>query len=117
MTAWKIRRAASRPNSPGAASGTSFNRIHRTTHLKVDRFPCDNAFNRSALDRAVSITIPGTRETVRVSSVEDTLLAKLRGYRLGGESSEVQRRDVQRRDVRQLIALNRKALDVGYRQH
>ena len=70
----------------------------------------------------MSITIPGTRETVRVSSVEDTLLAKLRGYRLGGESLEVQRRDVQRRDVqrrdvRQLIALNRKALDVGYRQH
>ena len=94
------------------AAGMSFNLIHRTTYLKVDLFPCDNAFNRSALDRAVSITIPGARETLRVSSVEDILLAKLRWFRLGGESSEVQRRD-----VRQLIALNRDALDVGYLQH
>ena len=44
------------------AAGMSFNLIHRTTYLKVDLFPCDNAFNRSALDRAVSITIPGARE-------------------------------------------------------
>lgn len=41
--------------------------------------------------------------------MEDILLAKLRWYRLGGESSEVQRRD-----VRQLIVLNRDALDMGY---
>ena len=91
------------------AAGVSFNLIHRTTYLKVDFFPCDNAFNRSALDRAVTIEIPGARESLRVSSVEDILLATLRWYRLGGESSEVQRRD-----VRQLIALNRDALDMGY---
>ena len=90
-------------------AGVSFSLIHRTTYLKVDLFPCDNAFNRSALDRAVAIEIPGARESLRVSSVEDILLAKLRWYRLGGESSEVQRRD-----VRQLIVLNRDALDMGY---
>ncbi len=94
------------------AAGTSFNLIHRTTYLKVDLFPCDSPFNRSALDRAVTIEIPGATESLRVSSVEDILLAKLRWYRLGGESS-----DVQRRDVRQLIALNRSALDVGYLRH
>jgi hypothetical protein len=90
-------------------AGMSFNLIHRTTYLKVDLFPCDNAFNRAALQRAVTIDIPGATESLRVSSLEDILLAKLRWYRLGGESSEVQRRD-----VRQLIALNRNALDVAY---
>lgn len=92
--------------------GTSFNLIHRTTYLKVDFFPCATPFNLSALARAVTIDIPGAQESLRVSSVEDILLAKLRWYRLGGESSEVQRRD-----VRQLIALNRDTLDVGYLRH
>ena len=91
------------------AAGMSFNLIHRTTYLKVDLFPCDNAFNRSALHRAVAIDIPGATESLRVSSLEDILLAKLRWYRLGGETSEVQRRD-----VHQLIELNRDALDVSY---
>lgn len=89
--------------------GTSFNLIHRTTYLKVDFFPCTTAFNRSALTRAVAIDIPGARESLRISSLEDILLAKLRWYRLGGETSEVQRRD-----VRQLVALNRGVLDVAY---
>ncbi len=90
-------------------TGTSFNLIHRTTYLKVDLFPCDSAFNRSALDRAVSIQIPGAKESLRVSSLEDIIIAKLHWYRLGGETSEVQRRD-----VRQLVALNRDALDISY---
>ena len=94
------------------ATGTSFNLIHRTTYLKVDLFPCDNAFNRVALDRAITIDMPGGKERLRVSTVEDILLAKLRWYRLGGESSEVQRRD-----VRQLVALNRDIVDVAYLQH
>lgn len=91
------------------AAGMSFNLIHRTTYLKVDLFPCDNDFNRSALDRAVTIEIPGARESLRVSSVEDILLAKMRWYQMGSESSEVQRRD-----VRQLIALNRDTMDEDY---
>ena len=90
-------------------AGTSFNLIHRTTYLKVDLFPCDSAFNRSALLRAVIIEVPGAHETLRVSSLEDILLAKLRWYRLGGESSAVQQRD-----VRQLIELNREELDMAY---
>ncbi len=91
------------------AAGQSFNLIHRTTYLKVDLFPCESAFNRSALDRAVTIQIPGAKESLQVSSLEDILLAKLRWYRLGGESSSVQRRD-----VRQLVDLNRDVLDIAY---
>ncbi len=94
------------------ARGQSFNLIHRTTYLKVDLFPCDSAFNQSALGRAVTIEIPGATESLRVSSVEDIILAKLRWYRLGGESS-----DVQRRDVQQLVELNRDTLEVGYLRH
>ena len=91
------------------AAHTSFNLIHRTTYLKVDFFPCDNAFNRSALERAISVDLPGATESLRVSSLEDIVLAKLRWYRLGGESSAVQQRD-----VRRLIELNRNALDLEY---
>jgi hypothetical protein len=91
------------------AAGISFNLIHRTTYLTVHLFPSDTEFNRSALTRAVTIEIPGAKESLRVSTVEDILLAKLRWYRLGGETSEVQRRD-----VRQLVALNRDTLDLGY---
>ncbi len=94
------------------AAGTSFNLIHRTTYLKVEFFPCDTAFTRAALGRAITINIPDAAESLRVSSVEDILLAKLRWYRMGGESSEVQRRD-----VRQLIALNRDTQDVNYLRH
>lgn len=90
-------------------AGTSFNLIHRTTYLKADLFPCDSAFNRSALLRTVTIEVPGARETLRVSSLEDILLAKLQWYPLGGESSAVQQRD-----VRQLIELNREELDMAY---
>lgn len=91
------------------ATGMSFNLIHRTTYLKVDLFPCDSAFNHSALGRAVTISVPGAKEILRVSSLEDILLAKLRWYGLGGESSAVQWRDVS-----QLIELNRDALDMAY---
>ena len=91
------------------ADGSSFNLIHRTAFLKVDFFPCTSDFDRSALDRAVSLQVPGAAEALRVSSLEDILLAKLRWFRLGGESSEVQQRD-----VRQLVTLNRGVLDTAY---
>jgi hypothetical protein len=113
MREWDLAFVADAAQALSAlASGTSFNLIHRTTYLKVDFFPCDTAFNRSALDRAVTIQVPGAAEALRVSSLEDILLAKLRWYRLGGESSAVQRRD-----VRQLVELNRGTLDVSYLRH
>lgn len=53
--------------------------------------------------------MPGGAQALRVATKEDILLAKLRWYRLGDEQSEVQRRD-----IRQLLALNRDALDSAY---
>ena len=92
--------------------GVGFNLIHSTTYLKVDVFPCVTDFNREAMRRAVPIEFPGARETFRVASVEDILLAKLWWFRLGGEVSEVQQRD-----VRRLVELNRQRLDMSYLTH
>lgn len=91
------------------AAGSSFNLIHRTAFLKVDVFPCVSDFDREAIARAVSLRIPGATEAFPVASLEDILLAKLRGFRMGGETSETQQRD-----VRQLVALNRDELDLSY---
>lgn len=89
--------------------GSSFNLIHRSAYLKVDVFPCITAFDRQAISRAVELRIPGALEPLHVASVEDILIAKLRWYRLGGESSATQLRDVQR-----LIDLNRDDLDLAH---
>lgn len=93
-------------------SEESFNLIHTTTYLKVDMFPVVSDFNRAAIVRAIPIDVPGARESLRVSSVEDIILAKLRWYRLGDEVSSVQQRD-----VRRLIELNRDILDGAYLAH
>ena len=89
------------------ATGGSFNLIHTTTYLKVDVFPCVSAFNREAIRRAVVVSLPGASEPLRVASLEDIILSKLWWFRLGGETSETQQRD-----VRRLIALNRGRLDL-----
>ena len=91
------------------ARGESFNLIHSTTFLKIDIFPCVSEFNHEATRRAVSIAIPGAHETLQVASVEDIILSKLWWFRLGGETSEVQQRD-----VRRLVELNRERLDLPY---
>lgn len=91
------------------ASGTSFNLIHGETYLKVDVFPCGSAFEREATRRAETIVVPGSSESLRVATKEDILLAKLRWYRLGGETSGTQQRDIER-----LIALNRGEFDEEY---
>ena len=89
--------------------GTSFNLIHRTSFLKVDFFPLTSDFNRAALQRAESVTLGALPDSISIASSEDILLAKLRWYRLGDESSEVQRRD-----IRGLIAMNRERIDPAY---
>lgn len=90
-------------------SGSSFNLIHRVAYLKVDVFPCMSAFDAGAIRRAESIEMPADVGSIRVATKEDILLAKLRWYRLGGETSETQRRDIQR-----LVALNRGEFDENY---
>lgn len=91
------------------AARTGFNLIHRSSFLKVDVFPLVSAFDAVAAERAEAVAIPGASGTLRVASREDILLAKLRWYRLGGDVSEVQRRDIEG-----LVALNRGALDMAH---
>jgi hypothetical protein len=91
------------------ADGSSFNVVHRNSFFKVDLFPCNSEFDREAMRRAEIFTVPGASEELRVTTAEDILLAKLRWYRLGGEQSVTQPRD-----IRQIIALNHSELDWPY---
>ncbi|HEX9632035.1 MAG TPA: hypothetical protein VGA02_06180 [Gemmatimonadales bacterium] len=92
--------------------GQSFNLIHRVSFLKVDFFPAVSAFNRIAIERAESVVLGTDGPAVRVASREDILLAKLHWYRLGDESSELQRRD-----ITGIVALNRDLFDRAYLRH
>jgi len=75
---------------------SSFNIIHRETMFKVDVFiPHQRPFHQSQLARAQKQTFSTDPEvSARFSSAEDTILSKLEWYRLGGEVSERQWRDV-----------------------
>jgi hypothetical protein len=75
---------------------SSFNLIHLETMFKVDIFvlkrrPFDEAqFAR----RAAQVVATDPERTAYIASAEDTILAKLEWYRLGGQVSEQQWRDV-----------------------
>ena len=74
----------------------SFNIIHREAMFKVDVFiPRPRTFHQSQLARAQRQTFSADPEvSARFSSAEDTILSKLEWYRMGGEVSERQWRDV-----------------------
>ncbi|MGB9592939.1 MAG: hypothetical protein ACPL7R_02230 [Anaerolineae bacterium] len=75
---------------------TSFNLIHYQTAFKVDIFICGSRpFDQVQLERRRPLAITTKREQcVYVISPEDTILAKLARYRMGGEVSNLQWRDV-----------------------
>jgi len=75
---------------------SSFNIIHRESMFKVDVFiPRPRTFIRMQFSRARKETLSSDPQmSANVASPEDTLLAKLEWYRLGGEVSERQWRDV-----------------------
>ena len=75
---------------------SSFNLIHLSTMFKVDLFVAKaRPFDRAQLDRRQEHQLGGLPENrVYVSSAEDIVLAKLEWYRMGGEVSERQWRDV-----------------------
>jgi hypothetical protein len=75
---------------------TSFNIIHRESMFKVDVFvPELRPFVREQLTRAQKqVFAVELKVEALVATAEDTLLAKLEWYRLGGEVSERQWRDV-----------------------
>jgi hypothetical protein len=75
----------------------SFNIVHRDTMIKVDVFiRGTRAYDRSQFSRRVLQSLATEPErSAFVASAEDTVLAKLEWYRMGGEVSERQWRDVQ----------------------
>jgi hypothetical protein len=75
---------------------TSFNIIHRKTMFKVDVFiPSKTPFQESEFNRAQKQIINETPEiSAYFASPEDTIIAKLEWFRMGGEVSERQWRDV-----------------------
>jgi DNA primase large subunit len=75
---------------------SSFNLIHFETMFKVDIFlPKERAFDKQQLARRVAEPVGAeTEQQVWVLSAEDVILAKLDWFRLGGEVSERQWRDV-----------------------
>lgn len=75
---------------------SSFNIIHRETWFKVDVFiPRPRPFLQSQLARAQRQTFQLEKEiSAKFASPEDTILSKLEWYRMGGEVSERQWRDI-----------------------
>lgn len=90
---------------------SSFNVIHKPTMFKVDVFiPKGRPFDQSQFERRIpqNLTEDAT-EQIYIASPEDNILAKLQWYRLGGEVS-----DRQWRDVLNVIRIQDKRLDRTY---
>ena len=75
---------------------SSFNLIHYETAFKADIFiRKSRAFDQMQLNRRrLSVIASNPEESVYVTSPEDTILAKLEWYRMGGEVSDRQWRDI-----------------------
>jgi hypothetical protein len=91
--------------------GRSFNAIHFDTLFKVDIYiPQADEFSRQQLDRRRrTMLLPGEAGAVYIASPEDTILAKLRWHRLGGDVSERQLSD-----VLGVLRVQRERLDLKY---
>lgn len=89
----------------------SFNVIHFDSVFKVDIFipPVDD-FSRQQLARRQPEKIaPDIEQRIHVATAEDTILAKLRWYRAGGEVSSAQWND-----CLGIIGSQGERLDIGY---
>ena len=79
-----------------AVSGkNTFSLIHLDSMVKIDFYPRGEAFELEQIKRAIAVKIPNSDLSIKVSSPEDILLAKLRWFRLGGQVSDRQWRDIQ----------------------
>lgn len=93
---------------------SSFNLIHLNTMFKVDIFiPKGRPFDQKQLDRRLAEQIdPDSDEQIWVLSAEDIILAKLDWFRMGGEVSERQWRD-----ILGVLKTQQEALDIDYLKH
>jgi hypothetical protein len=82
--------------SEAVKHNSSFNIIHRETMFKVDVFiPLQRPFLESQLARAHKQTFKfETEVSAKFASPEDTILSKIEWFRLGGEVSDRQWRDI-----------------------
>jgi hypothetical protein len=88
----------------------SFNAIHYEAVFKVDIFISpDDDFSTTQLQRRQLRKVPGTESQIFVTSAEDTVLAKLKWYRTGNETS-----NTQWTDVVGILAISRNRLDLSY---
>ena len=92
---------------------SSFNLIHLATMFKVDIFVSkDRPFDWQQFDRRQPwIADPASGRTIYVATPEDTVLTKLAWYRMGGEVS-----DRQWRDILGVLAVQEDRLDLAYMQ-
>lgn len=93
-------------------SERSFNLIDEIELAKVDVFcVAPSGYQAEALARAVRLELETNDpfSAVQVASAEDVLLSKLRWYRLGGETS-----DRQWRDLLGVVRAQAGRLDLGY---
>ena len=105
---WHADRVAMRE---AARSRRSFNLLHLETMFKVDVFVMPDApWERSQMARREALRIGAAEQDVAYfAAVEDVILAKLRWYRMGGEVS-----DRQWRDVLGVLALQAGRIDQDY---
>ena len=91
---------------------SSFNVIHLESMFKVDIFiPKQRLFDRNQLSRRQETQLGEEQVSLFILSPEDIVLAKLEWYRLGGEVS-----DQQWRDILGVLIIQQNQLDHQYMQ-
>ena len=96
--------------SKAIAVGRKFNVIHLSAIFKADIFAPSTILSKQQLARKQMYKLdPEIREDIWIATAEDMILHKLHWYRIGGEVSEIQWRD-----VRGIIGTRGEQLDFDY---